>query len=368
MAKWLTAWRNDPETAWLAEGYSHPQQYVLRWLDAAYRRFFAKRGGFPKFKARGQEPGLRLADPKQFKLDQANSRIKLPKIGWVRLRMSRRVEGEIRNATITKEGSGWFISFLVRCSDTVPALDVPPTLGIDLGLVKYLSTSDGDSVEPLKALAKQQRRLKHLQRSVSRKRKGSSNRRKAVARLGRLHRQIARQRNDWLHKVTTDIAQRHAVVALEDLRVEVMSASAKGTLDAPGRKVQQKAGLNRSIRDAGWGTFARLLAYKVALQGGQVILVDPAYTSRTCRLCRYESRENRKSQALFACVACGHTENADVHAARNILAAGYAVWADERNRLATPPDACGGVTNRQRDLSRAAAAHVKQEPTEAQRV
>jgi len=366
MAKWLTAWRNDPETAWLADGYTHPQQYVLRWLDAAYRRFFAKKGGFPKFKGRGQEPGLRLADTKQFTLDQANSRIKLPKIGWVRLRLSRPVEGEIRNATITREGCRWFISIQVKSADTVPALDVAPTLGIDLGLVKFLSTSDGEMVEPLKALAKQRRRLKHLQRSVSRKQRGSSNRRKAIARLGNLHRCIARQRKDWLHKLTTGLAQQHAVIALENLRVTSMSASAKGTLEEPGRNVRQKAGLNSAIVDAAWSSFAQQLAYKLEWRGGRVILVDPAYTSRTCRMCGHESRENRKSQALFVCVACAHTENADVHAARNILAAGHAVWAEERGRRAMPPAACGGENSRLHAARQMVDSPTKQEPTEAQ--
>lgn len=363
MAKWLTAWRNAPETAWLAEGPVHPQQQVLRRLDEAYRRFFAKTGGFPKFKRRGDEPGIRFPDPKQFELDAANGRIKLPKLGWVRMRMSQPVAGELRNVSIRREGAKWFASIQVQAHQTLQALDVAPTLGIDLGLAAFAASSDGALVAPLKALSRQQARLRRYQRSVSRKVKGSANRKKAVAKLGNLHRRISRQRSDWLHKLTTGLANQHPVIALEDLRVKNMSASAAGTVEAPGKNVRAKAGLNRSILDAAWGEFARQLTYKVQWRGGQVILVNPAYTSRTCRICGHEAAENRKSQALFACVACGHQENADTHAAKNILAAGHAVWLSERSAAA-----CGGEVSRaphERQVRARRAAPAKQEPTEA---
>jgi putative transposase len=375
MCKWLTAWRNAPATAWLAEGPIHPQQQVLRRLDEAYRRFFAAakagqaggrgRTGPPDFKKRGDEPGIRFPDPKQFSMDAANGRIKLPKLHWVRLRMSQPVEGALRNVSVTREGSRWFASIQVETTAIVPALSVAPTLGVDLGLAQFAAMSDGGTVAPLKALARQQVRLKRYQRSVARKKKGSANRRKAVVRLGNMHRRIAHQRNDWLHKLTTKLADAHLVIALEDLRIKNMSASAKGTVEAPGKMVRQKAGLNRGILDAAWGEFARQLTYKVQWRGGRVILVNPAYTSRTCRICRHESAQSRKTQSVFSCVACGHTENADVHAAKNILAAGHAVWAMEKARLAPEPDACGGDVSRGRRASAGRAAPSKQEPTEA---
>lgn len=375
MCKWLTVWRNDPATAWLAEGPIHAQQQVLRRLDAAYKRFFeAARAGLaggrgraapPRFKGRGNEPGIRFPDPKQFALDTPNSRIRLPKLGWVRLRMSQPVEGVLRNVSIAREGAKWFASIQVQTSQTVPALGVAPTLGVDLGLAAFAATSDGLLVAPLKALAKQQVRLKRYQRSVSRKKKGSANRRKEEARLGNLHRRIARQRSDWLQKLTTELANQHPVIALEDLRITNMAASATGTIEAPGKNVAAKAGLNRSILDAAWGEFARQLTYKVQWRGGRVILVNPAYTSRTCRICGHESAENRKTQSVFACVACGHAENADINAAKNILAAGHAVWAMEQAQLAQRPAACGGEVSRGQRASAGRAAPSKQEPTEA---
>lgn len=251
MCKWLTAWRNAAPTAWLAQGPSQAQQQVLRRLDDAYKRFFAAakageaggrgRTGPPEFKRYGDEPGLRFPDPKQFTLDAASGRIQLPKLGWVRLRMSQPVEGALRNVSITREGSKWFAAIQVETSETVPALGLAPTLGVDLGLKAFAATSDGALVAPLRALATQQVRLRRYQRSVSRKQKGSANRKKAVQRLGALHRRIAHQRSDWLHKLTAQLADAHPVIALEDLRIKNMLASAKGGVDAPGKNVRQKA-------------------------------------------------------------------------------------------------------------------------------
>ena len=365
MAHWLTVWRNASETRWLSEGPVHTQQQVLRRLDEAYQRFFArvKAGqtpGFPRFKRRGEEPGLRFPDPKQFALDAEHSRIKLPKLGWARLRLSRPVEGALKNASITREGAHWFCAIQVEVADVAPA-GLAPTLGIDLGLTAFAATSEGALIAPLKALSKQQIRLRRYQRSVGRKVKGSCNRRKAVAKLAALHRRIARQRADWLHKLTHDLSSQHSVIAIEDLRVAAMSASAKGTVDRPGKNVRQKAGLNRGILDAAWAEFRRQLEYKLAAVGGQVIAVNPAYTSRTCRLCGHEAAENRVSQAQFQCVACGHAEHADIHAAKNILAAGHAVWLLQKEAFA-----CGGVVRRKSARKRAtSAAPVKQEPSEA---
>src|SRR4029077_9641956 len=137
--------------------------------------------------------------------------------------------------------------------------------------------------------------------ALARKKKGSSNRRKAVRGLCNLHRRIGRERSDWQHKLTTQLASEHTVIALEDLSIKNMCASARGTFDAPGKNVRSKAGLNRSILDAAWGEFARQLSYKTERRGGRVIFVNPPYTSRSCRMCGHQSAENRKTQALFRC-------------------------------------------------------------------
>jgi putative transposase len=376
MAECLTAWRNEPTTAWLAEGPVHTQQQTLKRLDAAYQRFFAKTGGFPDFKRYGDEPGLRFPDAKQIELDQANGRVKLPKLGWMRMRQSRPVAGTLRNVSVTREGNKWFASIQVESGTTVEALGVPPTLGIDLGLTAFAATSEGELIAPLKAAANAKRKLKHAQRAVSRKKKGSANRKKAIVRVGNIHRRIAHQRADWLHKLTTDLADRHAVIAIEDLKVANMSASAKGTAEAPGKNARQKAALNRGILDAAWGEFARQLGYKTECRGGRTLRVDPAYTSQECRICYHVCAENRATQALLRCVACGHTEHADAHASHNILergialfeatlsAAGHAAWENERLG-AKCPTAHGGVVRRAASAWTKRAAPVKREPTKA---
>lgn len=360
MCKWLTAWRNDPATAWLAQAPTHPQQQVLRRLDEAYKRFFVQQGGFPKFCRRGEEPGIRFPDPKQFALDQGNGRIKLPKLGWMRLRQSRPVEGTLKNVSLRREGQRWFCSIQVEQPETLPAAGVKPTLGIDLGLTLFPATSDGQEISPLKALECQQRRLRRYQKAVSRKKKGSANRRKAVDRLARLHRRIAHQRLDWLHQLTTELADRHPVIAIEDLKILNMAASAAGTVKNPGKNVKAKSGLNCSILDAAWGEFGRQLEYKLQWRGGELVRVNPAHTSQRCSGCGHVDADNRRSQAVFRCVACGHAENADVNAAKNILAAGLAVWAQRE----AAPQACGEDVRREAAAKRRRAASVKQEPSE----
>ncbi|CAN7769603.1 transposase [Variovorax sp. LjRoot290] len=368
MCGWLTAWRNAPPTSWLREGPVHSQQQVLKRLDKAFQTFFAnvkagKKPSYPRFKKRGDEPGIRFPDRKQFKLDALNARLQLPKLGWVRMHMSRQVAGELRNASVTREGDRWYVAIQTLQPGVLPAAEVEPKLGIDLGVANFAGLSDGRLIEPLAALKAQQRRLRRYQRSVSRKVKDSCNRKKAVVKLRALHKRIAQQRNDWLHKLTSGLAAEHPLIVIEDLRIAAMSASARGCAQRPGKKVRQKAGLNRAILDQAWGEFARQLEYKLAAMGGALVRVDPAYTSRTCRVCRHEALENRQNQALFACVACGHSEHADINAAKNILAAGHAVWASSTN-----PDACGGVVRRAASARTNRAAPAKQEPTVRQAV
>lgn len=357
MCRWLTAWRNDSATGWLAEGPIHPQQQVLRRLDEAYKSFFKKAGGFPRFAKRGQEPGIRYPDPKQFELDQVSGMIKVPKLGWLRLRQSQPVAGTCKNVSIRREGASWYCSIQVEVADVAPALDIEPSIGLDLGVANFLATSEGNLQAPLTALAAQQRRLRRYQRSVSRKVKGSCNRMKAVARLANLHRKIARQRGDWLHKLSSALVKSHPVIAIEDLKVAAMSASARGTVEAPGKNVRAKAGLNRSILDAGWAEFRRQLEYKTAWAGGEVIAVPAAYTSQRCSCCGFVDTGNRTRQDRFVCVACGHAAHADINAAKNILAAGRAVWS-ERTK------ACGEDVRRAAVEKPKRAASVKQEPTE----
>lgn len=365
MAKWLTAWRNDPATEWLAEGPLHPQQQALKRLDAAYQRLFKKAGGYPKFKRYGDDPGMRFPDAKQVAYDPVNERLKLPKVGWVRLRLSRPIEGAIRNVSVRREGARWYASIQTLSNDVASSSELLPTLGLDLGVHIFAAGSNGSKIDPLNAYKRHQCRLRRYQRSVSRKVKGSSNRKKAIQKLGDFHRKVARMRADWLHQLTTSIVHDHPVIALEDLKVKNMSKSAVGTAEAPGKNVRQKAGLNKGILDQAWGEFARQLEYKAAAIGGSVVYVNPAFSSQVCSVCGHVDESNRKTQESFSCMACGHAENADFNAAKNILERGIVAWESTRNLAAGHAASVHGETVRQPKAARPkVAASKKWKPSE----
>ena len=165
-------------------------------------------------------------------------------------------------------------------------------------------------------------KLARLQRSLSRKVKGSRNRAKARIRLAGLQARIARRRRDATHKATTKLAKSHGLIVIEDLRVKAMTASARGTLEAPGRNVKAKAGLNRALLNVGFGEIRRQLAYKCRWYGSRLLAVNPAHTSQQCSRCGYVAADNRRSQAVFRCLSCGHAAHADTDAASNTLARG----------------------------------------------
>ena len=344
MAKLLTGWRNGVDTPWLKDAPCHPLQHALKDLEKAYKNFFAKRTDFPRFKRKGSGDSFRYPDPKQIKLDQVNSRLFLPKLGWLRYRNSRDVLGELRNVTVSQSGGKWFVSIQTQREMADPVHPSSSSVGIDVGIARFATLSDGSFIEPLNTFRKHQQRLARVQRVMSRKQKFSNNWKKAKAEVQKIHTRITNVRRDFLHKATTTISQNHAIVCVEDLQVRNMSKSAAGSSDSPGRNVRAKSGLNKSILDQGWFEFRRQLEYKQAWLGGEVLAVPPRNTSRTCPACGYVSAENRQTQARFACVECGYENNADLVGAINILERGHRLLA------------CGELAQSGRS--------VKQEPTE----
>ena len=206
-------------------------------------------------------------------------------------------------------------------------------IGIDMGVARFATLSNGDYFEPLNSFKKHQNALKKAQQSLSRKVKFSQNWLKQKAKIGKIHHNISNARKDYLHKISTQISKNHAMIFVEDLQVGNMSKSAKGTTEQQGKNVAQKSGLNRSILDQGWYEFRRQLEYKSAWRGGYLIAVNPKNTSRTCPCCGHIGKENRQTQADFACVECGYQENADVVGAINVLRAGHAQLACEVNGI-----------------------------------
>jgi putative transposase len=338
LCKLLTEWRNSAETAWLAEAPIHPLQQTLKDLERAYSNFFAKRADFPRFKKKGQGDSFRYPDPKQIKLDQPNSRLFLPKLGWLRVRFSREVLGTVKNITVSQSCGKWFVSIQTE-RDVAQPIPRGGAVGIDMGIARFATLSDGTFYAPLNSFKLHEDRLRKAQQSLSRKVKFSNNWKKEKARIQRIHSRIANARRDFLHKTSTAISKNHAMVCIEDLKVRNMSKSAAGTADAPGKNVRAKSSLNKSILDQGWFEFRRQLEYKLAWNGGWLVAVPPQNTSRTCPCCGHVSADNRPTQARFECVECGFEDNADVVGAINVLRAGHARFACEVSGAVMPPAA-----------------------------
>ena len=340
IANQLPGWKK--KWPFLASVHSQPLQQKLKHLDRALKDAFNPKQPkkFPRFKKRGRNDSFTY--PQGFKIDEKNSRVCLPKIGWVRYRSSRTVEGKPKNLTVSLRGKHWYVSIQTEMEIGEPKHPSVTEIGIDMGVANFATLSSGETLAPLNSFRKHETSLAKSQKKLSRKKKYSKNWRKQKVEVSRIHIRVADARKDFLHKASTTISKNQAVVYLEDLKVSNMSASAKGTEEEPGRNVKAKAGLNKSILDQGWFEFRRQLEYKQKWRGGEVVVVEPRYTSQTCSACGNVDRASRQSQELFECVRCGYEENADINAAKNILRAG-------RARMA-----CGSNSNGSR----------KQEPTE----
>ena len=327
----LPGWKN--KHPFLKECHSQVLQQALKDLDRAYTNFFENRAKFPKYKKKFRHDSIRF--PQGVELDENKQKIRLPKIGWVGYRKSQDIIGVIKNVTVIRRGDKWDVSIQTEYDRN--SLAPPPSeVGIDMGVKRFATLSDGDFFEPLNAFKREREKLAKLQKKLAGQKKGSRNSRKTKRKITRLHRHIADSRRDFLHKTSTQIAKNHSVVYVEDLKVSNMSASAAGTKENPGRKVKQKSGLNRSILDQGWYSFFRMLSYKLEHRGGRLIKVDPKNTSRTCPQCGSVSGENRKTQASFACIACGYRANADLVGAINVLRAGRARLACDMRGAVRP--------------------------------
>lgn len=346
MCRWITMWRQDLTTPWLAEVHVHVLQQGLRDQARALADYFRKAGdsakkAFPRYKKKGEGDSLRY--PSGVRVESVRSgwgSVWLPKIGWVRYRASRPFEGTIAQTTVVREGDHWFITFQTKWECRTPTPSMLPTVGLDLGVARFATLSDGTVFDPVAAFGHVRARIARAQRKLARKERGSKNRAKQRRIYSRLRCRERRVRQDFLHKTSTAVAKRYGTVVMEDLAVRSMSASAKGTIEAPGRNVRSKAGLNRSILDQGWYQFKRLLEYKLADRGGELILVNPAFTSQRCAECGHIEAANRESQAVFVCLLCGHRAHADHNAACNILlAAGHAVQACGGKRRRPPAEA-----------------------------
>ena len=323
------------EHDWLKAAPSHVLQQPLMDLDRACRAH-----GTFKIRWRSSRrwsPSFRFPAGKQItveRLGRKRGRVKLPKLGWVRFRWSRPLGGAVRSATVSRDGRDWFVSLLVE-EATTPERHVAPNsaVGVDRGVAAAVATSDGDLLDREFRSSGEAKRYRRLQKKLARRGKGSANRKKTISAMRRIKRREINRRSDFCAKTAHQLATRNALVAIEDLRIRNMTRTARGTVAEPGRNLKQKAGLNRAILDKGWHKLQLAVENVARYTGTTIVKVPAAYTSQTCSACHSVSPNNRESQAVFRCLTCGHTEHADVNAAKNILAAGQAVTA--RGDLAT---------------------------------
>ena len=315
------------------------ERAAVRRLDRAFQGFFRRvkageRPGYPRFKGRGWWDSIEW--PLHGNGCKWNSvphptvtRVYLKGIGHVKVHRHRAVKGKIKTITVKREGRKWYI--ILSCDD-VPAAPLPAAggaVGVDMGIASFLTTSRGAHVPNPRHLAATADRLAAAQRTVPRKKRGSKRRKSAIAKVAALRGIVRRQRLDHAHNTALALVRNHNVIVHEDLRIANMTMRPKPRLDSNGgyepNGAAAKAGLNKSIHDAGWGIFLRVLSAKAESAGRKVIAVNPRHTSQRCAQCGHTEAGNRVTRAEFRCLTCGHRAHADVNAARNILRAGLAL-------------------------------------------
>ncbi|NJC68086.1 transposase, partial [Planosporangium flavigriseum] len=312
----ITQAKTTEARAWLGEVSSVVLQQALADLNVAYRNFFASVTGRrkgrkvapPRFRSRkDNRQAIRFTANARFKV-LVNGRLRLPKIGDLDVRWSRQLPADPSSVTVIKDAAGrYFASFVVQTTDQ-PLPEVEPEVGIDLGLTHFAVLSDGRKVAAPKFLRRAARKLKRLQQNLSRKQKGSNNRKKAVVKVARAHARVADTRRDWQHKLSTRIVRDNQVVYVEDLCVAGLG----------------RTKLAKSIHDAGWANFTAMLEYKAARYGRTFAKIDRfAPTSQTCSSCGRVDGPKPLNVRSWAC-PCGAVHDRDVNAAKNVLTAGRA--------------------------------------------
>jgi putative transposase len=314
------------------------QQATLRRLDKAFAAFFrrVKAGeepGYPRFRGVGRFDTLEFPkDGDGCRWDSTPhdpiTRVRLQGVGHVKVHQHRPVVGRVKTVSVKREGRRWYVILTAERAEPEPLPETGSVVGIDVGIANFLADSNGGFVENPRHGRKAAAKLQSAQQALSRCKRRSKRRRKAVEKVARLHRKVRRQRLDHAHKTALGLVTEHDFIAHEDLKIRNMSKAPapKPDPDQPGTFLPNgaaaKAGLNRSIADAGWGVFLAILNAKAESAGREVIAVDPRNTSRTCPECGHVAAENRPTQEKFHCQACGHQAHADTVGALNVLRAG----------------------------------------------
>ncbi len=308
----LTALKQQVETSWLNEMDSQALQQVLKDLHQAFANFFAKRAGYPRFKSRKRDRA-RFRIPQRVKVQ--DGKVYVPKIGWVRIRQSQDIDGTTRSATFSRDATGqWFVTLTAEFEmPDVPLMTPDPAkvVGIDLGLKTFAAITGEESIPPPKFYRNGQKKTRKAQRAVSRRKRGSKRRDKARAKLARVHRKIANQRKDFLHKLTTDIVKNHDGICIEDLCIKGLA----------------RTKLAKSFTDAAMGEFRRQLEYKCLWNRKPFVVIDRFYpSSKRCNACGAINAILTLSDRNWVC-ECGLVHDRDVNASRNIRDEGLRILA-----------------------------------------
>jgi putative transposase len=292
------------EFPWTYEVSKCASEQAFANLGTSFSNFFKKIGKYPKFKKKGAKDSFYISN-EAFKLEE--NKLKLSKIGWVKLTEKLRFKGKIMNLTVSRKADRWFVSFNVELTSEEESsyrLENQESIGVDLGIKKIATLSNGESFDGPRPMKKLLKKVKKLSRKVSKKVKGSKNREKAKEKLAKLHMKIGNIRKDSLHKLTTNLVKDYGVICMEDLNVRGMVKNHK---------------LARAISDMGFGEFRRQLEYKSKLRNGRILYVNRFYpSSKTCSCCNYRKEELSLSEREYVCENCGIVIDRDVNAAINI--------------------------------------------------
>lgn len=294
----------------VGEVYSDTLGDTLDRVDTSYKNFFSG-SGFPKFAKKGFYNSFTFK--RNFKINEKT--IKLPKIGEVKYFNSRTVIGTPKTATIIKENNNWFICIDAEYESTNSNLN-NQEVGIDVGIAHFATLSNGEIIDSPLFLENSLKQLRVLNRKLARQKKDSNSRKKTIFKLQILQKKISNQRNDFLHKESTKIANMFTTCYIEDLKLQKMN-----TINST---------LTRRMNDSGFGIFKQFLQYKFKERGNEVILINPAYTSQTCSECKSVDKKSRLSQSEFVCTSCGHIDNADLNASKNIMREGISQKAKRK--------------------------------------
>jgi len=302
---------------WMLEVTKCAPQMAIMQLGRAFDNFFAGRARYPRYRRKGVDDRVTISND-QFQVE--GPRLRLPKLGWIRMREVLRFTGHIVSACLSRTADHWYASITVECPDSqLPSADNQGVVGVDLGVTHLATLSTGETVEGPKALRRMLGRLRRLSRALSRKVKGSANRAKARLKLARLYERITHVRREGLHQLTTSLARRFHTIGIEDLNVKGMLRNRK---------------LARAIADMGFHEFRRQLLYKAARHGSQVIVIDRWYpSSKTCSGCSHVLDVLTLAQRSWVCPACGVDHDRDVNAAVNLM----------KMAVSSTVTACGGA-------------------------